>query len=713
MDEVAGNIDRSKVPMMIATLSVVALIALAILDVYYGLAVNTSPLYPTLLLVCWWVRDRRFLWTFTFLIIAATIFSGVAEHGDPRSWLHRSMSMAAVLVTAGIFQSLLSTWRVVGANADAIKVRSDELSRVNADLSAREQDIATQNEELRSQTEELERQSEELRVANDELARRERTLEALLRLARALSADMSRSDTLDRICQALGEMINGPGLGVAVKLIDGNTLRVTCHYGFGPAGLVTDSLPFEKSFARLVIERNNTGYLEDINLRPELMIPQPKQGEPFRSVLASPLRVNGKPIGTLEVFSRDKRTWSDEQINMVESLASQTSISLQAADLFERVDREARRSETILRTLPIGVSVIDAAGRSVSTNPAGVTMLHLPPQMKLDRYSQSANFRRYRAGVELSNDDIPLLRALRGEEVYGEEIEAVFPGARRVTILISAAPIRTPEKIEGAVAAYVDITALKSLQQELDSRRRTAEESSVRKSRFLAQVSHDIRNPVNAISLLAELLYRTASEPAMAGEVPGIANDLRRNAISLVELVTDVLDLTRFDSGRIDLEESEFSLNELLRDEYRGYQSVAAEKNITFQCNAPPTPMFIRTDRVKFSRVLGNLVSNALKFTEKGSVEVAAGQGGENGLADGVWVRVTDSGPGIPPEFHERIFEEFFQLRNNVGHHGAGLGLAICKRLAEAMGGSIRIESQPGQGSSFILILPATVLVRR
>ncbi|HMB96770.1 MAG TPA: ATP-binding protein, partial [Tepidisphaeraceae bacterium] len=664
--------------------------------------------------VCWWVRDRRFLWFFCALTIVANVLVGVLEHSDPRAWLQRSMSVAAVLVTARIFHHLIGSWRTVDEAGHQLKQRSDELARANQNLSAREHEIATQNEELRSQTEELERQSEELRVTNDELARRERTLEALLRLSRSLSAETSRSDALDHICQTLGEMVNGPGLGVAIKLFERGVLRVVCHFGFGADGPANDVLPYEQSFARLVIERNHTGYLEDINLRPDVVIPQPKTGERFRSIMAAPLRVNGKPIGTLEVLSHEPKSWSDEQIGMLESLASQTSISLQSAELFERVERERRRFETIFRTLPIGVSVMDAATRRINNNPGNALMLHVPSQIEYSQIDEVSGFRRFRGGKEIPLEQMPLFRAaLQGEEVHGEEIELVFRGGKKITVLVSAAPIRTPEKIEAAVAAYVDITALKSLQQELDTRRRSAEESSVRKSRFLAQVSHDIRNPVNAISLLAELLYRTASEPALAGEVPSIAADLRRNALSLVDLVTDVLDLTRFDSGRIDLEESEFSLNELIHDECRNYHAVASEKGVNFQCEIPTAPIFIRTDRVKFSRVLGNLVSNALKFTEKGSVQITAGHEGENGDANMVWVRVTDTGPGIAPEFHERIFEEFFQLRNNDGRRGAGLGLAICKRLVEAMGGSIRVESELGRGSCFVMTLPHSVLVRR
>src|SRR6202012_5073267 len=108
------------------------------------------------------------------------------------------------------------------------------------------------------------------------------------------------------------------------------------------------------------------------------------------------------------------------------------------------------------------------------------------------------------------------------------------------------------------------VTAQNTLQNELDRRRREAEESSSRKTRFLAAVSHDIRTPANAISLLAELIECTASRPELAGEVPELAKELQTSALSLVNLVTDVLDLTRMDAGRVELHEQEFSLNKLL-----------------------------------------------------------------------------------------------------------------------------------------------------
>src|SRR6185436_968344 len=135
--------------------------------------------------------------------------------------------------------------------------------------------------------------------------------------------------------------------------------------------------------------------------------------------------------------------------------------------------------------------------------------------------------------------------AMAGEHVLGVERDFDFPGGRKLNVLVSAEPLHDRSgKITGAVAAFVDITQQKQLQLELERQRKDAEESSLRKSRFLAAVSHDIRTPANAINLLAELLQRSSATP----EVTEIARDMKSSAISLVRLVSDVLDLTRFDA---------------------------------------------------------------------------------------------------------------------------------------------------------------------
>ena len=252
------------------------------------------------------------------------------------------------------------------------------------------------------------------------------------------------------------------------------------------------------------------------------------------------------------------------------------------------------------------------------------------------------------------------------------------------------------------------------LQQErvrLDERRKHAEEASTRKSRFLAAVSHDIRTPANAISLLAELIQRTAQKPDSTDEIPELAKELHGSAVSMVNLISDVLDLTRLDAGRVDLQESEFDFTRWMAEECKKLTPLAEEKHLEFVCKGPDSPLCIRADRIKLSRVLTNLVGNAIKFTEQGKVEVLGDVAGGDGC---IRISVKDTGMGIPLENQERIFDEFSQLKNpdRDKQKGTGLGLSISRRLMESMSGRLSVVSEPGQGSTFIATLPGKYVVK-
>jgi transcriptional regulator with GAF, ATPase, and Fis domain len=237
------------------------------------------------------------------------------------------LSIISILAVAGVLHVLIRSWRQLEADQVIIADRAGALERANRELRLRETDIASQNEELQSQTEELERQSEELRVANDELGQREHTLETLLALSRSLGMDITPGETMNRICETLGQLVNGPSTATAILMREGDEFAVRCHYGFGPEGIRQERIPASESFAQLVSEERRTGYLEDVALRPDLKVPQPVNGEPVVAVLASPLIVRGRPVGTVEIYARQKKSWSDEQVALAESLAAQAAIS--------------------------------------------------------------------------------------------------------------------------------------------------------------------------------------------------------------------------------------------------------------------------------------------------------------------------------------------------------------------------------------------------
>lgn len=249
---------------------------------------------------------------------------------------------------------------------------------------------------------------------------------------------------------------------------------------------------------------------------------------------------------------------------------------------------------------------------------------------------------------------------------------------------------------------------LKRLHQELDDRTTQAEEATRRKTRFLAAVSHDVRTPANAISLMAEVIKQAGENPELFQEVPRMADALKSNAKLLVELVSDVLDLSRFDSNKIELNESEFNVGDVIRAEVGQFQPLANAAGVQLKANLPNPPIWIRTDRMKVARVLGNLIGNAVKFTPVGQIEV-----GCVATPDGSEIRVRDSGVGIEEDQLSHIFDEFYQINNPARDRskGTGLGLAICKRLLDAIGCKFRVESRFGHGSTFAIQIPKKMVV--
>jgi PAS domain S-box-containing protein len=653
-----------------------------------------------------WLRDRRLLWLTVCAFAATTIakYSWLPPILDERGvsisaaarWTDTVLILLDLLVIAIVLHVLIGS-------LNALDRRHSELSATNQELTSREEEITRQNEELQSQTEELERQSEELRVVNEELAQRERMLEQLLELSRSLRVGLGEHDAMERICETLGQLVSGPGAAAAIVMNEPGGVRVRCHHGFGADGIQNEFVPSEASFAAIVCEQGRSGYLENLSRRPELRVTQPVVGAPMVAVLATPLLVRGKPIGALEVYSREHRTWTDEQLALAESLASQTSVTLENAALFHEVEGGRRRLAAILENVPVGLAVADATLRDIRFNPAGAAMLGVPADSNLaDDYRRGA-WVIFEQGKQLSPDQFPLARAVRGERVYPHEVEVTLPTGRRMAILSSASPFTDNHgKIAGAVSSFVDITQLKQLQREMETRRREAEEASVRKTRFLAAASHDIRTPANAISLLAELLKRSTDSPSMAAEIPQLADELRQSATSLVSLVSNVLDVTRFDTDKLDLHEIEFPLARLLEEEARQVLPLAQAKNLGLDVESANGAIWLRADRIKLGRVLGNLMGNSIKFTDRGGVRITTSRESDGSVN----ICVTDTGIGIVPENQARIFDEFWQLSDPQRSKGSGLGLSISKRLVEAMGGRIVVESEVGKGSTFRITLP-------
>ena len=266
-----------------------------------------------------------------------------------------------------------------------------------------------------------------------------------------------------------------------------------------------------------------------------------------------------------------------------------------------------------------------------------------------------------------------------------------LPGSSRwFRMNVHALP--TPRR--GVVVAHEDITELKQAVDEQKMAKAEAEHANHAKSRFLAAASHDLRQPLFALSLYVGMLKNKL--PPTDGT---LANNLTSCVSSLNELLTDLLDISKLDAGVVTPEVRDFPVAEVLDSLISIHTPEAALKGLRLRC--APSRLTVNTDPVLFKRIIGNLIANAIRYTESGGVMVGCRRHQRK-----MWVEVRDTGIGIPEDKIDEIFEEFRQLGPGERNRGSGLGLAIVAKAAALLGLQVRVSSEVGKGSMFSVELP-------
>jgi len=557
---------------------------------------------------------------------------------------------------------------------------------------------------------------------------------ALREMGRALVSSLEPDDVLRLVAQNGMELLGARGSFVATPLPGGQEVRVAPALGV-MSPMDGTRVPLPGSAAELVL-REGTQRFNDIDDLPAASALLPlarRQG--IASLLLVPVRAYGESLGVLGVVDR-RGGFREEDARLLEAFADSAALAVHNARLYagERHRAEVNRAllraaEALTGTLdPAEVMerIVDLAGELVGADGAGLTLLVsddgeevrvavatglLEPLRGMGgRTDGSLTDEAFRRGgpTVFSGDDAPVHPAVAWMRRLGVEYYAVCPlraGDERLGMLGlvrgPGSPPFTVEELE-ILSLLGDQAALAVRNARLYERAQAASEA---KSGFLATMSHELRTPLNALEGYSSLLEEEIYGPVNDAQRGALAR-MRRARVHLMELIDQVLDVARVEAGTKRVQPEPVRLPPLVRDVADALRGAADARGLTLAVEAADDVPVVRTDPGMVRQILVNLIGNAVKFTARGgtiTVRLSAAD-------DAVSLEVADTGEGIPPELHERVFEPFFQADSSTTRRegGVGLGLALSREFARLLGGDLTLRSAPGQGTTFTLRLPAT-----
>ena len=353
-------------------------------------------------------------------------------------------------------------------------------------------------------------------------------------------------------------------------------------------------------------------------------------------------------------------------------------------------ERERTLLQTVLDSAPVGILFMAPATGEVRINPTLQALLNMPLGASAERQQYLLHLR-HTDGRPMRLEELPSTRALEGHGVPPQEYVIIHPD-RQLPVLASAAPVREPGgAVRGVVVSIQDISAREELE-------RLREE-------YVGLISHDLRTPLQNISLRTQLLLRTLRQKGLQGESAS-AESLLLSARRMSEMVEELLEGSRLEAGQAELRREPLDLARFLEEVVDRSIPPDARERLRLEVSGPVPP--VAADAPRLERVVVNLLTNALKYGAPGTpVVIHLEREGEQAL-----VSVRDQGQGLQPEELSRLFSKYYRTREGRRAKGVGLGLYISRLIIEAHGGRILVESTPGQGSTFTFTLPLALSPR-
>ena len=541
-----------------------------------------------------------------------------------------------------------------------------------------------------------------------------------------------------------------------VYRFEGQLLHFVAHHGLTAAVLEINrraypAPPSRKSVAaRAVLERSIV-QIPDVNADPDYALGAMAAAGGYHSAAAVPILRDGLAIGSIAVTRAQAGRLPDRQIDLLKTFADQAVIAIENVRLFKELEaRTAELTRSVGELTALG-EVSQALSSTLDLDTVLTTVVNRAVELagadggSIFEYDETAQEFQPRVSTE-AGDVVAATRQThlrKGEGAVGRmavtretvqipdiAIEGAYDSHARGALLRSgrhallAVPLLSEQHIIGGLvisrnvagefpAELVDLLKTFATQsalaiqnarlfQEIADKSRQLETVSRHKSEFLANMSHELRTPLNAIIGFSEVLAQ-----GMFGDVnekqAEYLRDILESGRHLLSLINDILDLSKIEAGRMELEASEFDMPEAIQNALTLVRERALRRGIALHHVIDDRVAEIRADERKLKQVLLNLLSNAIKFTpEGGRIEVRATP------ADGaIEVSVTDTGIGIAPEEQEAVFEEFRQVGTaDKKAEGTGLGLALSRKFVELHGGKIHVTSHVGVGSTFTFTLP-------